>query len=114
MARLLTRRRERLGRTGDRLAGGLVDRLRSAERRVVTARARLTPALRRVVDVPGEKLARLAAQLHALSPVAVLGRGYALPRDLSGRVLRRAADFTAGTRFQLTVADGRVAARVEE
>jgi exodeoxyribonuclease VII large subunit len=52
--------------------------------------------------------------LDALSPLAVLGRGYAIPRDLEGRVLRRQAEFTPGTPFTLTVTDGTVPVRVEE
>jgi exonuclease VII large subunit len=43
----------------------------------------------------------------------VLGRGYALARDPSGRVLKRTADFSAGAGFRLTVQDGDVAARAE-
>jgi exodeoxyribonuclease VII large subunit len=59
------------------------------------------------------RLDRAAATLEALSPLRVLGRGYALARDPGGRVLRRRADFPAGTAFRLTVQDGDVAARAE-
>jgi len=74
----------------------------------------LAPALGRVVESRRNRLGRLAAQLHALSPVAVLGRGYALARAPDGRLLRRVADLPAGTGFALAVSDGAVAARVEE
>jgi Exonuclease VII, large subunit len=52
-------------------------------------------------------------QLDALSPLRVLDRGYAVPTDPAGRVLRRLADFLPGTPFTLRVVDGRVAARAE-
>ena len=58
-------------------------------------------------------VARLAAQLDALSPLRVLERGYAVPSGPDGRVLKRRAEFRPGEPFTLRVADGRVAARVE-
>jgi exodeoxyribonuclease VII large subunit len=56
---------------------------------------------------------RLAAQLDALSPLRVLGRGYAVARDEAGRLLKRRADFTTDQSFRLRVTDGEVRARVE-
>jgi exodeoxyribonuclease VII large subunit len=60
------------------------------------------------------RVAAAAAGLDALSPLAVLSRGYAIARDESGRVLRSRADFPAGLPFRLRVADGDVAARSAE
>ncbi|MBA3761473.1 MAG: hypothetical protein H0X07_13180 [Gemmatimonadales bacterium] len=56
---------------------------------------------------------RLAAQLDALSPLRVLGRGYAVPMNDAGRVLKRREDFVKDQGFRLRVADGDVRARVE-
>ena len=111
---LVTARRARMDRTRDRIGAALLDQLRRSERRLLTVQARLAPALSRAVDTRRSKLARLTAQLHALSPVAVLGRGYSLARAVDGRILRQVADLPAGTAFTLTVADGAVAARVED
>ena len=111
---LLATRRARMERTRDRMAAALIEQLRASERRLLTAQARLAPALSRAVEKRRSKLSRLAAQLNALSPVAVLGRGYSLARAADGTLLRRMADFPVGTPFTLTVADGSVAARVEE
>jgi exodeoxyribonuclease VII large subunit len=58
-------------------------------------------------------IARLAAQLDALSPLRVLERGYAVPTATDGQVLKRRAEFLPGEPFSLRVADGRVDARVE-
>jgi exodeoxyribonuclease VII large subunit len=58
-------------------------------------------------------LARVAAQLDALSPLRVLDRGYAVPTGPDGHVLKRRSEFVAGAPFSLRVADGSVAARVE-
>ncbi len=127
---------QRLDRTRDRMGSALLGQLRSAERRLLQVQGRLPLALERHARAPRERLAvlqgrlapamdrriareqarigRVAGQLDALSPLAVLGRGYAMARDAEGRVLRRQADLPPGTRFTLTVADGPVTARVEE
>ena len=111
---VVTVRRARMDRTRDRIGAALRDQVRRSERRLLTVKARVAPALARVVDRQRSGLQRLAGQLHALSPVAVLGRGYSLARHADGRVLRRVADFPGGTAFMLTVSDGAVAARVEK
>jgi len=46
--------------------------------------------------------------MDALSPLSTLRRGYAVPLDDSGRVLRGTEDFLVGETFQLRVVDGRV------
>jgi exodeoxyribonuclease VII large subunit len=66
-----------------------------------------------VLDARRNLTDRLAAQLDALSPLKVLGRGYAVPMSEAGRVLKRQADFVPNESFRLRVADGDVRARVE-
>jgi len=135
MQALVRRRHDRLERTRDRLAGALLQQLRDSERRVVRVATALPGALERSLRPPRERigrlatrlvpavsrqlaghratLERLAAALEALSPVAVLARGYAVPRDPDGRVLRTVADFRPGQPFTLRVTDGDVTARTE-
>lgn len=135
-ATLLRARSERVERTRDRMASALVERVRRAERRLLAAGGKLAPALARRVVLPREHVARIesrlapamrrrlasfdagcrthAASLDALSPLAVLGRGYAVARDADGRVLRRSDQFAPGIHFTLTVSDGTVAARTED
>jgi len=43
----------------------------------------------------------------------VLDRGYAVPLDGAGRVLKTRSEFVAGEPFRLRVSDGEVPARVE-
>lgn len=107
-------RTARLERTRDRLGAALIDQLHGCERRMLAARARLAPGLSRHVTARRAQLGQLAAQLDALSPVAVLGRGYALARSPDGRVLRHAREFVPGSPFSLTVSDGIIQARVED
>jgi len=82
---------ERLDRTGDRLVRGMDHRL-ELSRALLTAHT---------------------ARLDALSPLRVLGRGYAVARDDNGRVLKRVAQLPAGKEFRLRVSDGEVDGRVQ-
>jgi exodeoxyribonuclease VII large subunit len=59
-------------------------------------------------------LRQAEARLRALSPLAVLGRGYALVRDEAGRVVRRAASLRPGDGLRVRLQEGALAARVEE
>ena len=58
------------------------------------------------------RMQNAAGRLDALSPLATLRRGYAVPLDSSARVLRGVAEFPVRSSFDLRVVDGRVACRV--
>ncbi|MGH7555554.1 MAG: exodeoxyribonuclease VII large subunit [Longimicrobiales bacterium] len=60
-----------------------------------------------------ERLERLAHRLDALSPLAALRRGFAVPLDSTGRILRTTSEFVPGARVRLRVSDGTVACRAE-
>ncbi|HEX6307797.1 MAG TPA: exodeoxyribonuclease VII large subunit [Longimicrobiales bacterium] len=78
------------------------------------ARERLDRRMHRILEKRRAALARLAAQLDALSPLRSLARGYAVPLDEHGRILRRTADFESGAAFHLRVVDGTVHGRIED
>jgi len=109
-------RREVLRQVADlaaRLAHGLASRSRLADERLARTADRLHAGMDAALQRERHRLDRLGAQLDALSPLRVLDRGYAVPRDADGRVLKRVADFAPGSSFHLRVADGDVPARVE-
>jgi len=61
------------------------------------------------------RAATLAAQLDALSPLAVLGRGYALCWNESRTgIIRSSAQVRAGDHVRVTLADGELGCRVED
>lgn len=60
------------------------------------------------------EVGRLAASLHALSPLEVMGRGYAIPRSETGKVVSSVADTAVGEKISLWVQDGVVQCRIEE
>jgi exodeoxyribonuclease VII large subunit len=105
------------GRRLEQLAGAL--RAHAPGARLAARRARLetlSRALERegahAVALRRERLAALAAHLDALSPLAVLGRGYAIARLPSGQVLRRASDVAPGDAFTLRLGEGELEAAV--
>ncbi len=63
---------------------------------------------------PRQRLGALSAALDAMSPLAVLGRGYAMAAREDGSVLRSAADVSAGDKLTVTMGDGAIDCRVEE
>jgi exodeoxyribonuclease VII large subunit len=103
---------ERLRALAGRLRIGLLSRVELGAQRLERTGDRLGAGIAAVLERGRARLDRSAASLEALSPLRVLGRGYAVARDDAGRVLRRVADFPAGAAFRLTVRDGDVAARV--
>ena len=82
--------------------------------RVLAQRRRLDSSARalfraglRQVEVQRASFAELMARLHSLSPLAVLGRGYALVwQEGSGVLLRQAADVSPGDRISIRLGSG--------
>ena len=96
-----------------RLARCARERVEDQRETVFRARLDLRDAAAAVTARRRERVAAAAARLHALSPLNVLARGYAVPLSPDGRPLRRADDFAPGEAFRLRVVDGTVEARVE-
>ncbi len=95
-----------------RLRGGLVARVREPARRADALRGRLAAVMERGVRERSHRLRESAGRLHALSPLAALGRGYSVALGDGGRVLRGRRDFPRGSRFGLRVSDGTVPCEV--
>jgi exodeoxyribonuclease VII large subunit len=59
------------------------------------------------------RLERMTSQLEALSPLAILERGYALVFDASGKLVKDASDLSAGDEISATVARGTFTATIK-
>lgn len=57
---------------------------------------------------------RLAASLDAMSPLKVLGRGYAIATNDKGQLVRSVCDIKPDDKIRLSVSDGVIKCRVEE
>ena len=61
-----------------------------------------------------QKFAALAASLDAMSPLAVLGRGYAVARDEQGKILKSWRETAPGSRVSVTLGEGGFTAVVDK
>jgi exodeoxyribonuclease VII large subunit len=92
LARILDRKRDGLRRGADRLDA-------AARTFLVAKRSRLELA---------------AGKIDALSPLAILERGYAICRDRDGRIAKDASRLSAGDLLDARLARGSVECRVEK
>jgi exodeoxyribonuclease VII large subunit len=76
-------------------------------------RSRIDRALERTLDASRSRVGALDARLRALSPLAVLDRGYALVLNEQGSVVRSAEQLTPGERVRTRLAQGAFASIVE-
>ena len=75
---------------------------------------RLCAGMRAVADGQGRRFGALAAALDALSPLKVLGRGYAVAQTEDGTVVRSAGQVERGQRLRLRLAQGGIVCEVKE
>lgn len=88
----LLQRRQRLDELGRRLERGMKSRL---------------------LEI-GSQQAQLAARLDALSPLAILGRGYSICRTVpGGRIVRSSSQVRSDDQVEIVLNDGALACRVE-
>jgi exodeoxyribonuclease VII large subunit len=83
-------------------------RRRVVERRGKLAESigRLQASTRAALDRGSERVSLAAGKLESLSPLSVLGRGYAIAFDSQGRVIKRAAEVRSGERVRVRVSEG--------
>ncbi|MDO3376940.1 exodeoxyribonuclease VII large subunit [Geoalkalibacter halelectricus] len=119
--RLAAQMRARMAFLNERVQG-LERRLRSPAQQLKQWRDHeqlLEKRLQRAFDLAlrqrRERLAAAAARLDALSPLAVLARGYAIVfRDRDGSAVRRAAQVQIGDEVSIRLAQGRLRAKLTE
>lgn len=98
------------------LASGLFESQKGfagKEHACALAAARLKNEGRQLLSAQTGELGRYAASLDALSPLKVLGRGYAIAYGDDGAVKTRAESFTPGEDIQVRFGDGRILATVD-
>jgi exodeoxyribonuclease VII large subunit len=88
-------------------------RLRNARRRYDAASAACSGLVEASLQEARERLGRAAVSLDALSPLAVLQRGYAIAQDASGKPVRDAASVVSGDEITVRLAKGKLNTRVD-
>jgi exodeoxyribonuclease VII large subunit len=70
--------------------------------------------MREILEERRTTLAQLGAQIAALSPLAVLDRGYAMVRADDGAIVRDASKISKKDRLHITLASGSLEVLVEK
>ncbi|WP_273203935.1 exodeoxyribonuclease VII large subunit [Marinobacter subterrani] len=87
-------------------------RLSQSRDLVARTSERLVAAMQRGLSYRQEKLEHAAQTLNIMSPLATLGRGYAIVKDGDGNIVREAVTVSPGNIISAQVARGEVTARV--
>ncbi len=88
-------------------------RFNEARVRFEAAHAGCNSAIANQMDDAKNRLGLAAASLDALSPLAVLQRGFSIAQKEDGTLLRDANSVSLGDKIKVRLAKGRIAARVE-
>lgn len=96
-----------------RLVSAVTHRSASAQADVKTTARDLRAAAVRLVRQRRQAMSSVAGRLNALSPLAVLSRGYGVARGPDGETLTSVEQFVAVDRFDLLLHDGVVGAKIE-
>ena len=110
----LARDEASVARQRERLACALPASLDRSRTRLEHEREHLASCGGALVPRFGQRAALAAARLLDLSPLAVLGRGYAIARTEDGAVVKSVEAAPPGTAVDVAVADGVLACRVEQ
>jgi exodeoxyribonuclease VII large subunit len=96
-----------------RLDAALRSQVERREQRLTTLGERLRASPQLLLERRRNALDHLGARLQGLSPLATLGRGYAIVRS-GGEALREAAGVSPGDRVDVELASGSLGATVED
>lgn len=75
---------------------------------------RLSASIKNKTAKENHRLSRLSGQLHALSPLQVLARGYAVAQDQNKCIVRCIDDVKSGDQLTVIVADGTLDCTINE
>lgn len=106
--------RQRIDMSRMALASAMPLRVERDAQRVARVRDGLVRTGRHMLDRPTDRIAMGAARLHDLSPLCILGRGYAVCYAADGSIVRRATQAKLGDSIDVRVSEGRIRATVDE
>jgi exodeoxyribonuclease VII large subunit len=109
---LVTRQGQRLDELHERLRVGLKGTVSTARERLATLARSASSEVGHLAKSARESTESMTRHLEAVSPLAVLGRGYSIT-TLEGRVLRKASEVKPGEAIDTRLSDGSIRSRVE-
>jgi len=86
--------------------------LREKMQRVDDTAARIGTALSHLIELSRQKLKGVEGRLEAISPLAVLERGYSVTLDGKGRTLHSSSQLKPGDDITTVLSEGRIASKV--
>ena len=111
---LVSSARERLHQFDIRLHARRPDhQIQQQQERLCGHRERLDLAMRTQLRNRNERFRAVAGQLELVSPLATLGRGYAIIQDASGHIVRSSSEAAPGDAVTVRLAQGMLHCRVE-
>ena len=75
---------------------------------------KMTRSMQLQLSRASQRVEWLSTNLQHLDPMNVLARGYSVVRDDQGRIIRSTTATTVGSALDITLANGRLGARVEK
>ena len=99
-------RHPELDRLKNQFTSGIEQQLKQAQTRLSSASLKQAELIQRQLIDERSNIQRLAAQLNALSPLAVMERGFSLVRDEAQTVIGRAEQLQASQAITIDFADG--------
>jgi exodeoxyribonuclease VII large subunit len=112
---MLRRARSRADAIGQKLSPTQLEmRLERARIRYARTNDASKAAITNRLEAARKQFGLVAASLDALSPLAVLERGYAIAQDEEGRLIRDAQKVSIGDRVQVRLSKGRLVTRTEQ
>lgn len=88
--------------------------LKIASEQIQQLDERLILAARQLLRKRDERFQHAAKTLHVVSPLATLGRGYAIIKNDQGNIVRKASDLQTGDQITAQLGHGSVSAQVTE
>ena len=98
---------------GDLLACSPQAFLRHQSERLHGLQGTLNTSIQHLLRETTDRVHGLAGQLHALSPLSVLDRGYSITFDEQGRILKKASQVKPGDRLRTRLHEGEIHSKVE-
>jgi exodeoxyribonuclease VII large subunit len=109
----IEKREKRLEILSNRLSPiKLASNLNEKKTRLALLKQKNISAMKNLCDEKDEKLKIRMASLDALSPLAVLRRGFSVTENEKGEILRNAEDVKADEKVKIRLAKGRIEAKV--
>ncbi len=111
---LLRQHRQVVAQHQRNMATALRGAVRERQQRLDETQVRARHLLQMKQTAARHRLTQCAQQLRLLGPLAVLARGYSITCNAQGRVVRQAADVTAGELLETRLAQGRITSEVRQ